>query len=149
MSDRELERESDEDREDEELPEEEEVLEENEPEEPQEPEEPEDDVVEKAKKFGHLSKEDWIAAGKDPNKYKTPEEFNKTGEVIDQLYSLKKKVDQRDREIQALIDYQQRTSVREFERAKQELEQRLASSKDDMDMEGVSRYTQELTRLQD
>jgi hypothetical protein len=137
--------------EDEILEEEEEIPDVEEPEEPVEPDEPiePDEDEEEAKKFGHLSKEDWVAQGNDPAKYKTPAEFNKTGKVIDQLYSLKKKVDQRDREIQALIEYQKRTSEREFERAKQELEQRLASSKNDMDMEGVSRYTQELTRLQD
>jgi DNA primase len=69
--------------------------------------------------------------------------------VIEQLYTLKKKVDQRDREIQALIEYQKRTSQREYERAKQDLESRLAASKDDMDVEGVAHYTRELTRLQD
>ncbi len=106
-----------------------------------------DDIVGRAKKYGHLSKEEWIAAGKDPDKYKSPEEFDKTGKVIEQLYTLKKKVDQRDREIQTLVDYQQRTAQREYERAKQELEARLASSKSDMDMEGVSHYTQELTKL--
>ncbi len=107
------------------------------------------EIVERAKKYGHLSKEEWIAAGNDPVKYKTPEEFDKTGKVIEQLYTLKKKVDQRDREIQALVDYQQRTAEREYSRAKQELEQRLALSKDDMDVEGVARYSQELVRLQD
>ncbi len=129
---------------------EEEIVEElsgDEPEQESETNDPE--IVERAKKYGHLSKEEWIAAGNDPTKYKTPEEFDKTGKVIEQLYSLKKKVDQRDREIQALVDYQQRTAEREYSRAKQELEQRLALSKDDMDMEGVARYTQELTRLQD
>lgn len=132
---------------------EDEHVEENEQEEvveqPEESPPEEDEVVERAKKYGHLSKEEWIAAGKDPDKYKTPEEFDKTGKVIEQLYSLKKKVDQRDREIQSLVEYQQRTSQREYERAKQELEQRLALSKDDMDMEGVSHYTKELVRLQD
>jgi len=107
------------------------------------------ELVERAKKYGHLSKEEWEAAGNDPAKYKTPEEFDKTGKVIEQLYSLKKKVDQRDREIQSLVEYQKRTSEREYERAKQELETRLADSKSDMDMEGVSHYTKELTRLQD
>lgn len=107
------------------------------------------EVVERAKKYGHLSKEEWVAAGNDPAKYKSAEEFDKTGKVIEQLYSLKKKVDQRDREIQTLVDYQQRTAQREYDRAKQELEARLAHSKDDMDMEGVSHYTKELVRLQD
>ena len=107
------------------------------------------DVVERAKKYGHLSKEEWVAAGRDPSKYKSPEEFDKTGKVIEQLYSLKKKVDQRDREIQLMVEYQERTKQREYERAKQELEAKLAYSKDDMDMEGVSHYTKELVRLQD
>ena len=115
-----------------------------------EPEEQEDgEIVERAKKYGHLSKEEWVAQGKDPAKYKTPEEFDKTGKVIEQLYSLKKKVDQRDREIQALVEYQERTKQREYERAKQDLEARLAHSKDDMDMEGVAHYSKELVRLQD
>ena len=107
------------------------------------------EVVERAKKFGHLSKEDWEAQGRNPNEWKSPEEFDKTGKVIEQLYSLKKKVDQRDREIQALVEYQKRTAQREYERARQELEQRLALSKDDMDVEKVAHYTKELTRLED
>ena len=112
------------------------------------PEGDDSELVERAKKYGHLSKEEWVAKGNDPDKYKTPEEFDKTGKVIEQIYSLKKKMEQRDREIQSLVEYQQRTSQREYERAKQELEARLAHSKDDMDMEGVSHYTKELYSLQ-
>lgn len=106
------------------------------------------EVVERAKKYGHLSKEEWIAQGRDPNQWKSPEEFDKTGKILEQLYAMKKKVDQRDREIQALVEYQQRTSQREYEKAKQELESRLAASKDDMDVEGVAHYTKELSRLE-
>ena len=106
------------------------------------------EVVERAKKYGHLSKEEWIAKGNDPDKYKSPEEFDKTGKVIEQLYSLKKQVEQRDRELKVVLEYQQRTKEREYERAKQELEARLAHSKDDMDMDGVSHYTKELYSLQ-
>lgn len=106
------------------------------------------EVVERAKKYGHLSKEEWVAQGRDPNQWKSPEEFDKTGKILEQLYAMKKKVDQRDREIQALVEYQQRTSQREYEKAKQELQSRLAASKDDMDVEGVAHYTKELTRLE-
>lgn len=109
----------------------------------------ENEVEQKAKKYGHLSKEDWIAQGKDPDQWKSPEEFNRTGEILDQLYSMKKQLDKRDREIQALVDYQQRTSEREYERAKQELEQKLTMAKEDMDMEAVSHYTKELSRVED
>lgn len=106
------------------------------------------EVVEKAKKFGHLSKEDWVAQGRDPKLWKSPEEFNKTGEVIEQILSLKKQVEQRDRELKAVIEYQKRTAEREYEKARQDLEARLNASKNDMDMEGVAHYTKELTRLE-
>lgn len=106
------------------------------------------EVLERAKKYGHLSKEEWVAQGRDPNQWKSPEEFDKTGKILEQLYALRSEVKQRDREIKALVDYQERTSQREYERAKQELEARLAASKDDMDVEGVAHYTKELTRLE-
>lgn len=112
-------------------------------------EEESNEVVERAKKYGHLSKEEWVAQGRNPDDWKSPEEFDKTGKILEQLYSMRKKVDQRDREIQALVDYQQRTSQREYERARQDLEQRLAASKDDMDVESVAHYTKELVRLED
>ena len=123
---------------------EEEVSEEEVEEKPSDPE-----AVARAKKYGHLDKEEWVAMGRNPDDWKSPEEFDKTGKVIEQLYTLKKKVDQRDREIQALIDYQQRTSQREYERAKQDLEARLAAAEDDLDVKAVSHYTKELTRLED
>lgn len=129
----------------EELVQEEEILEE---EVVQEDEVQEDEEVEKAKKYGHLSKEEWEAQGRDPKAWKSPEEYNKTGEIIEQLMSLRKQVERRDREIQALVDYQQRTSQREYEKAKKELEHGLKASKEDMDMEGVAHYTRELDRLQ-
>lgn len=108
----------------------------------------EEQEVEKAKKFGHLSKEDWEAQGKDPELWKSPEDFNETGEIIGQIRSMKKRLDQRDNQIKSLVDYQTRTSQREYGRAKQELEGQLAASKDDMDMDKVSHYTKELTNLE-
>ena len=105
--------------------------------------------VQKAKKYGHLSKDDWIAQGKDPKLWKSPEEFNKTGEILEQIYSLRKQVELRDRELKNVVEYHKKASQREHERARKDLEQRLAASKDDMDVEGVSHYTKELTRLED
>ena len=108
-----------------------------------------DEQSAKAKKYGHLSKDDWIAQGKDPKLWKSPEEFNKTGEILEQIYSLRKQVELRDRELKNVVEYHKKASQREYERARQDLEQRLAASKDDMDVEGVSHYTKELTRLED
>jgi len=112
-------------------------------------EQEDNEVVNRAKKYGHLDKDEWVAQGRNPDDWKSPEEFDKTGKILEQLYSMRKKVDQRDREIQALVDYQQRTSERENARAKQALEQYLQNSKNDMDVEGVAHYTKELVKLQD
>jgi len=114
----------------------------------QDNEQEDDDVVQRAKKYGHLSKDEWIAQGKDPDQYKSPEEFDKTGKILEQIYSMRKKLDTRDREIQSLVEYQQRTSQREYDRAKQELQGRLAMAKDDMDMDAVAHYTKEITRAE-
>lgn len=129
----------------------EEVVQENEELEVEEEEQESEDseVVERAKKYGHLSKEEWIAQGKDPALWKSPQEFDKTGEIIGQILSLKKQVEQRDRELKSVMAQQDRIAKREYERARQDLEARLAASKDDMDVEAVSHYTKELTRLQD
>lgn len=131
------------------LEQEEEVVEENLEEEPAEPEEEGSEEVERAKKYGHLSKEEWEAAGRDPALWKSPAEFNKTGEIIEQLITLKKKVDQRDREMENIIKFHEKELKRQYDVAKRDLESRLAASKDDMDVEAVSHYTKELTRLQD
>ena len=44
-------------------------------------EEEEDEVVANAKKYGHLSKEDWEAQGKDPDDWKSPGEFDKRNKM--------------------------------------------------------------------
>lgn len=107
------------------------------------------EIIERAKKYGHLSKEEWIAQGRRPEDWKTPEEFDKTGKVIEQIYSLKKQVEQRDRELKAVIAQQDRIAQREYDRAKKDLESRLAAAEEDMDVKSVSHYTRELVRLED
>lgn len=111
--------------------------------------EQDEEVVSRAKKYGHMSKEDWVAQGRDPNQWKSPEEFDNVGKKIsEQLSYLRQKVDQRDKEIAALVDYQQRTAQREYAKAKQEVEQQLQLSRDDMDVAGVEHYSKELANMQ-
>lgn len=114
----------------------------------EEPEVVEDETVEKAKKYGHLSKDEWIAQGRNPDEWKSPEEFNRTGEIIDQLRSLRNDIKKRDREIESLVKYNERISQREYERAKQELEGRLKAAEDDYDAEGIKHYVKEIDRLE-
>lgn len=106
------------------------------------------EVVARAKQYGHLSKEEWAAQGKDPDQWKSPEEFDKTGKMIDQIKALTKRVEQRDREIDSLVQYQQRTSQREYEKAKAEIQQQIQYAKDNYDIESVEHYTRESEKLQ-
>jgi hypothetical protein len=108
-------------------------------------EEPE--VLEKAKSTGYLTKEEFVAKGGDPKKYKTPEEFVRTGEMIDQIYSIKKVLEKRDKEVEAIYKYQQETIAEHKRRARAEIETRLAEAMQIGDVENVQRLTQEKTQL--
>src|ERR1044071_1145479 len=63
------------------------------------------EIKEKAKQYGHLSYDEWVKRGNDPKKYKSEQEYVRTGEILEQLFELKKKLGQRDREIEALLEY--------------------------------------------
>ena len=108
----------------------------------------ENPTVQKAKQYGHVSREDWIAQGKDPDDWKSPKEFVRTGEILDQLYSLRKEISQRDNEIQSLVDYNRRVSEREYERAKQELHAQLQNAKNYDDVESVEHLTRQIGNLE-
>lgn len=56
---------------------------ETEPAENGEVEEPEEEISEAAKKDGYMTKDAWIASGKDESDYKTQEEFDRVGELRD------------------------------------------------------------------
>ncbi len=108
-------------------------------------EEPE--ILEKAKSTGYLTKEEFIAKGGDPKKYKTAEEFVRTGEMIDQIYSLKKILEKRDKEVEAIYKHQQETISEHKRRAREELEARLSEAMQIGDVENVQKLTQAKTQL--
>jgi hypothetical protein len=108
----------------------------------------EESTEQRAKKFGHLSKEEWESQGKDPKDWKTPEEFDRTGKLIDEVYALRKKIERREDEISNLVVFNQRVAERERAKALQELQARLVTAKQYADVEGVEAATKDLQDYQ-
>lgn len=112
-----------------------------------EAEEPQENTEQEAKKFGHLSKEDWIAQGRDPAKYKSPEEFVKYGndykEVKDLIKSLKEENKTYTKQIDILVDAHKRSAESSVAQAKLELENQLKIAKEYGDVAAVERLTEQ------
>lgn len=96
-----------------------------------------------AKSTGHLSKEEWIKAGRRPEEYKTEKEFVLTGEVIEMKKLLKKSEEQ----IASLVKYNERVKEREYANARKELENNLQLAKERGDVDNIERFAQEKLEL--
>ena len=55
--------------------------------------EPEIEVAHGPSSPKHISKEDWVASGKDPDEWRSPREFRERGEFIDRIQKLERKND--------------------------------------------------------
>lgn len=104
-----------------------------------------------AKKFGHLSKEEWEAQGRDPSKYKSEEEFVKYGneykEVKDLIKSLKEENKTYSKQIDILVDAHKRTAETAVQQARRELEAQLSAAKEYGDVASVEKLTQQKVTL--
>jgi len=113
---------------------------------------PVDPEVQKAKANGYMTREEWEASGRDPAKFKTPEQFNKFGEAYPEfqeaIKSLKSKLDQRDKEIESVLEYQKRTAEREYQRARQQLEAELQQAREMGDGHGIERLVTERNKME-
>lgn len=109
------------------------------------------EVKTRAKKFGHLSKEEFLAKGGREEDYKDEKEFVKFGEdystVKPVLDSLKKQLDRKEKEIEAILEYNKRTAEREYQRAKSELDFSLSQAKQQGDIDRVEVLSQEKARM--
>lgn len=106
------------------------------------------EVKDKAKKFGHLSKEDWVKQGRDPDKWKSEEEFVEFGDSYSKLRphidTLKKEISKRDTALDTMAQYIDEIRQREYQRGKQEVEERLRQAREMGDIQAV----EDLTRKQ-
>lgn len=111
-------------------------------------EEPEvEEVKQKAKSTGHLSKEDYLKKYGNLKGYKTEDEFVRTGDMIEQIYALKKKLDERDTEINAILNYTKNTISEHKTKVRQELETKLAQAREYGNIEAVEALVKQQTQL--
>lgn len=100
--------------------------------------------LEKAKKYGYIdNKEDWIKAGKDPEKFKDPKQFNEFGENYGK--SLKNELNELRKELHAERIRNTEESIRV---AKAELERQLSYAKQNNDINAVENLARQQMELQ-
>jgi len=121
--------------------------------EPEFNEESHDDVVEEipeiAKKDGFMTKDEWIASGKDPDEYMTPEEFARVGELRDgdmTRQQLSKQLVQQQAVMKEILANQQKSIQDAANRAKQEALAELEAKKKEAIEYGDAEKAVELER---
>lgn len=107
--------------------------------------------VEKAKSNGYLSKEQYIEKYGSDNGFKSPQEFNKFGELYpeikDTLKGISKKLETRDREIAALVKYNADVKDRERQNARNELARALQEARQMGDVDAVQEIAREQQKI--
>jgi hypothetical protein len=106
-------------------------------------------VVQQAMDQGWLPKEDWVAAGRDPEEHRSAKEFVERGELYKSIHTTKRELKQ----TQTALDALQRHHRYVFEKAHQQAirdlraEKRLAIRNDDIDR--LEEIETEIEQLQD
>lgn len=110
------------------------------------------EVVEKAKKTGYLTKEEYQAKYGTLEGFKTPDQFVKYGEawneVKDVIKNMQKQLGDRDKQIEALVKYQERTEERALQKVKVNLDAQLREAKQVGDVESIEKLIREKQKLE-
>lgn len=101
-----------------------------------------DEVAERAKSTGHLSAEEYKTKHGTLDGYKTEKEFVLTGELID----LKKTIQKRDKDIEAILQYQQTVFDQHKQKMRSTLEAQLRQAKEEGDVSEVEKLTAQRER---
>lgn len=108
--------------------------------------------VQKAKKNGHLSKEQYIEKYGSAEGFKDEDQFNKYGDawsdVKEVITGLQKKLDEEAKKTEALVSYNQRIEDRAYQRAKTEIELKLQEAKNMGDVANVEYLTKEQSKME-
>lgn len=108
--------------------------------------------VTQAKKNGYLTEQEYEAKHGSLEGFKSPEQFNKYGqaweEVSGVIKGMKKQLDERDKQIESLVKYNERVEERANNRARQELESQLSQARDIGDVRAVEELSKEKAKLE-
>lgn len=111
-----------------------------------------DEQVSKAKKNGYLTEDEYLAKHGSLEGFKSAEQFNKYGEawgeVSEVIKGLQKQVEESRKQTEVLVNYQQRTEERAYQRARQDLEAQLQQARNLGDVESVEHLVKEKSKLE-
>ena len=96
--------------------------------------------VDKARRHGHLTKEEWVAKGKRPEEWKSPEEFN---DFSDWYKDVRKDNAEIKKQNELLIKYRKEDTAKAVLQARQEIEARLRQAKDLGNSEDIEKLTEQ------
>lgn len=86
-------------------------------------EKPADPLVEKANKIGWVGKDEWVAAGKDPDEWVDHAEYVRRKPLFDKIHTLSKALKDKDEKIEAVSKYAQKAAEIAREKAIKEFEE--------------------------
>lgn len=104
--------------------------------------------LEESSKSGHMTKEEWVAKGKDPDKWKSPETYDAFGNLIQQNKSLKQRIYHTEYALNTLAKQFLTIRARERAEAEAELKQKFARAIDDGDTGRALELQQQMTTQQ-
>ena len=107
-------------------------------------EQPIDENEEKARHYGWKPKGEWDG---EPDEWKSANQFVKTGNLIDKVNSIERENGELKTQLKSVVEYNQRVSQREYEKAKNDLEAGLNQAKDYGDVDEVDNLRTQLTQL--
>ncbi len=109
------------------------------------------EVVQKAKKNGHLNREDYIKKYGSDKGYKSPQEFNKFGdiypEIKDALKTMNQKLAAREKDLEVTTNYIKSVREREREQARRDVLAALKEAEQMGDVQAVRHLTKEEAKL--
>lgn len=94
-----------------------------------------EDEKKHAKRYGHKSKEEWIAEGRDPADWKDERKFNAFGELFPEMQSIKAELAKRNQAIEYLVEAQKRNAEESVKNARLELDRQLTLAKANGDID--------------
>lgn len=115
----------------------------------EEQQEPVSEVLQEVKKFGYKTKEEWIAEGRDPAKFKSPEDFKKFGETYDLVQSLKSELREIRNENKELLEYQKRQAEVAVKQARAELEKQMQLARQAGDVNQIEHLAEQKVRMEE
>lgn len=112
----------------------------------------EEEQVQEAKKHGYLTKDEYLKKHGTLDGFKSPDEFNKYGkawdDVKDVITGMKKSLEERDKQLEALVKYNERVEERALQRARAQLEEQLRLARDQGDVDAVEHLTREKAKVE-